>query len=401
MKHILLVGGVKDLHEKIKKLPLRFTLLMSKEKFNPTFFPSAEKILIMDFTKENEIVELIKFIHERDPFESVICMYEKEQPLACKLSKHLGVLNTSHYASYSTLNKQILRQILNDNDISKVYFKVCYDKKQLQSFSLSNGFPFILKPLGDWASTGVNKVNSVQQMNSLIDELEKQKLELSFPVLAEEFLSGKEVSVETFTINDKHILINITEKLLQNNTFIEIGHNIPYYLSNEIMVEIKDIVEKALDLINHKFGPAHTEVIITTDGPKIVESHTRPGGDEICHLIKNCTGIDIVDLMLDYQLNEISESTVPEFVFNRYSSIRFFDSPPGRIVSIAGVEEVHELSGVVSIHFFRREGDLIKPYKNSWDRIGYVILVGNTMEEIENVYKLVKNLIVIKVDEVV
>lgn len=43
-------------------------------------------------------------------------------------------------------------------------------------------------------------------------------------------------------------------------------------------------------------GPSHTEIMVTSEGPKIVEIGARLGGDFITsHLVKYATGIDIIE----------------------------------------------------------------------------------------------------------
>ena len=50
-------------------------------------------------------------------------------------------------------------------------------------------------------------------------------------------------------------------------------------------------------------GPAHVEMIVTAQGPKMVELGARMGGDCITtHLVPLSTGIDMVKATIDISL---------------------------------------------------------------------------------------------------
>ncbi|WP_162265487.1 hypothetical protein [Abyssisolibacter fermentans] len=72
---------------------------------------------------------------------------EKEQGIACRISEVLNLLNTSSLASHLTRNKHQLKELLNENNISKVNYAVYYRKEQLVNFGLMHGFLFIVKLL--------------------------------------------------------------------------------------------------------------------------------------------------------------------------------------------------------------------------------------------------------------
>jgi len=396
-RNVLVVGGIKDLHKKIIERGYSITSLMSKENYKTSFIQHSESVLIQDFNKPEEILDLIKSIHERNIFEGVLCFYEKEQPLACYLAKELGLLHTTEKAANIALNKHLLRKMLNENGLSYVEFKVCNDVSDILNFLEYTEQPSIIKPVRDTASSQVYLVKNKNDLNALLE-----KSDIKFPVLVEEYLEGIEISVESFTINGEHEIINMTQKELAADSFVEIGHLLPYSISNKVDLEVFNTVKRALDLINHTFGPAHTEIKITDNGPKIIETHTRPGGDLIFELIEITTGINLIDLSIDYQISNLfSEDTLPKFKHNCLSSIKFFHSPTkGTILDIQGIDRIKDLSNVEKVVFNSNKGDSVSLLRNSGDRIGYVILKGNSSQEINNVWEKIKEIIKINIERI-
>ena len=60
--------------------------------------------------------------------------------------------------------------------------------------------------------------------------------------------------------------------------FVEVGHSMRSTLPNKMQDEICSVVDKALVALGVDNSPAHSEVIVTRDGPKIVEVGARMGG---------------------------------------------------------------------------------------------------------------------------
>lgn len=91
---------------------------------------------------------------------------------------------------------------------------------------------------------------------------------------------GPEVSVETLTVNGECNVIQITDKITTGAPhFVEMGHTQPSQLpenTKQKVAQLAKLANRAIGIIN---GPSHTEIIVTNEGPKIVELGARLGGD--------------------------------------------------------------------------------------------------------------------------
>ncbi|MFE9631400.1 acetyl-CoA carboxylase biotin carboxylase subunit family protein [Streptomyces sp. NPDC006463] len=76
---------------------------------------------------------------------------------------------------------------------------------------------------------------------------------------------------------------------------VELGHVLPAPLDPAAREAVEAHVTRVLDALGVEFGPTHTEIVLTDDGPRIIETHLRVGGDEIFNLAKDATGVDMID----------------------------------------------------------------------------------------------------------
>jgi biotin carboxylase len=157
--------------------------------------------------------------------------------------------------------------------------------------------------------------------------------------------------------------------------------------------KIKDLACRAVKAVGIDNGPAHVEIMLTKEGPKMVELGARMGGDCITtHLVPLSTGVDMIKATMDICLGQTPD-IAPKF--QKGSAIRFFDVPCGTITAIDGVEEAKAIPGVQEIAFTKQVGDTVGEIGASGDRVGFVIAQTDTPEDAENTCK--KALEVIKI----
>lgn len=125
----------------------------------------------------------------------------------------------------------------------------------------------------------------------------------------------------------------------------------PSALASATLSAVAAMVHHFLDAIGHTYGPAHTEIIISDDGPVIVESPTRTGGDRIFEMVELAVGVN----MFDAPCMALPARSRGQTARRRDS----LPSPPtGRITAIDGVDAATMLPGVVRCDF-KRHANLI------------------------------------------
>lgn len=164
-------------------------------------------------------------------------------------------------------------------------------------------FPIIVKPTDRSGSRGITKLDSIEGLKEAIVYAKDQGFEKK--VLVEEFVKGKEYSVECISWKGKHFLLAITEKFTTGSpSFIETGHIEPANILEETKCDVKNIVFHALDSLKIENGASHSELKIDNKGRiSIIEIGARMGGDCIgSHLVEISTGIDFLKAVIDIAL---------------------------------------------------------------------------------------------------
>ena len=231
-------------------------------------------------------------------------------------------------------------------------------------------YPCITKPTDNAGSRGVMLVNSREELEAALAYSSENGR--SGTVIVEEYMVGPEVSVEVIVWQGTPHVLQITDKLTTGAPhFVEMGHSQPSRLAQADQEKIRDLACRAVKAVGIDNGPAHVEIMLTKDGPKMVELGARMGGDCITtHLVPLSTGIDMIKATMDICLG-LTPDIEPKF--QKGSAIRFFDVPCGTIKAIEGVEEAKAIPGVQEIAFTKQVGDTVGEIGASGDRAGFVI----------------------------
>lgn len=290
----------------------------------------------------------------------------------------LGLAGITYDTAIRATDKGEMIKVFQKNDVAHPWYFLLQNINGLNDIVDKITFPCICKPVDNAGSRGVVLIETKEHLQSSI--------EYSFfhsrknGVIIEEYLKGKEVSVEVLVIDGEIHILQITDKLTNGAPhFVEMGHSQPTQLDIGSINSVEKLARKAVKAIGINSGPAHVEIMLTEEGPKMIELGARMGGDCITtHLVPLSTGIDMVEATIKIALGESVEVTSR---LSKGAAIRYFPEQRGRIKRITGIEDAAISRGVKEVRFNRNVGDFVNEVGSSVDRIGYVISQANSPQE--------------------
>jgi len=241
-------------------------------------------------------------------------------------------------------------------------------------------FPVIIKPRDAFSSRGVFRCRSLEEVLSYVDI--SRRFASAGDILIEEFIHGREYSVEAITFRGETTIIQFTEKFITPYPrTVETGHLQPAGLTDEERESIAEVVVRALKSLGIENSASHTEVMLTAEGPKVIEVGARLGGDFIAsYLTRSSTGVS-----MDRAAIQVALGIAPDLHGDRsdYSMISFIELPEGkRVVRVHDTGDIAAMPGVVFARLFIRPGDITEPVTHSAQRAGCVIVAGSSREEV-------------------
>lgn len=296
---------------------------------------------------------------------------------AASSAKLLGLPGPNPDAIKICQNKYRQRTILREFHIGVPKFETANFYDEAIEVAEKIGFPVIVKPIQGSGSSGVRLCHNIVQLQEhmsglLLQQTNKRGIPMQPGVLIEEFMEGDEFSIETFGTT----IVGITKKYVSNPpNFVEVGHDFPAVLNEETAVEIRQSVLAALKALDLEWGPIHTEIKLTNQGPMVVEVNPRLAGGFIPELVRLATGVDLISQTIRLASNRTTS------LFRhceRYVSIRFIiPQGNGTLESVSGVDEAKMKDEIVDVQLYSSPGTKIQKRGDFRDRVGHIIAQGS------------------------
>lgn len=284
------------------------------------------------------------------------------------VASHMGLISNPEEYTETCTNKFKMRQCFIQHGIPSPKFTLVDAEN---NYSI-NGFrfPLIVKPTDRSGSRGVEKIKDPCQLEKAIHRATKDSF--TGEAIIEEFVTGREVSVETISFEGHHYILQITDKVTTEAPyFVELEHHQPSTLPNNIQDRIRVLVPQALNALHVRYGASHSELKITEDNEiKFIEIGARMGGDFIgSDLVRLSTGYDFLQGVVDVALGTF---VVPQLTEHKYSGVYFLCEETKHLLPL--IENWRNYPAFVKGEI---TDNVLRHVEKSADRSGYVIYQAN------------------------
>lgn len=368
----LMILGASDLQLPAIRKAKEMGLYVGVIDYNPAAIgiPFADEYFNVSTIDEEGVFKAAKAFNADGIMTLATDMPMRAVAYACE---KLGLVGISYDSALKATDKAAMIKAFQVNNVDHPWYFVIENFERLEVERKKFVYPCICKPTDNSGSRGVILVN---HESDLLDAIEyAAHNSRTGTVIIEEYLQGNEVSVEIIVYQGKVHVLAVTDKLTTGAPhFVEMGHSQPSQLNPDSLSHIKLLASRAVKAIGIENGSAHVEIMLTDDGPKMIELGARLGGDCITsRLVPLSTGIDMVMAAIDISLG-IEPTLIP--IFAKNSAIRYLKPPAGIIQGVFGIEKAKAIAGVVEIVLSKGKGDLIGDISSSLNRVGYVIAQG-------------------------
>ena len=154
------------------------------------------------------------------------------------------------------------------------------------------------------------------------------------------------VSVESVAVGGTYLHLAVTDRFPLAPPALETGMMLPSGLRPDQTAAVVTAADDALRALAFEHGLAHVEVMLTADGPVIIEVNARAGG-AVPYLMALAGGVDLIGIAGRAALGRLPDAA-PRF--ERHALFVAPQHPVGvQIVEVAGLDQVSGLSGVRAV----------------------------------------------------
>ena len=398
MAHVLVLelpgGNDFDILEAILARGDTFTFLTSdlagyqaQPALAPVLAQAVECLECPGFVYE-EVEAALTMRHERQVYEALICIVDIRIVAAARLAKRLGLRFLNPAIAALSRDKFSVRQKLEASGIPQAGYRLATCEDEIMAAIEELGFPVLIKPCDGYASQNIAVIEGPDDLEpwiSPVPYIAAQAMDYGLGVqsnqrfIVERYLTGDFIGCDTMSIDGRHHLVGINEKLMcpPPSFAIKGGCFLP---AAPEMERIKDYAFSCLDAVGFDFGAAHIEMMITSDGPQLIEINPRLVSAKIPRLmsygLRRPVYADLISLHLD-DTTFLNVENDGHFAVNRW----IMADSRGQLtrVTLPGWTDPR----VRCFEILKKEGDHVGPPLENIDRIGYVITTAATRAQAE------------------
>lgn len=388
---ILIMGGgllTVPMYKACKRLGLK--ILGFEWRLDTPGLAFADDVIHVNLKDIVDVREKAKLAGEKHPIGGVVTCGADIEVAVAAAAETLGLPGIPLEVANTCNDKSAMRKKLSEADIDNTLWAEVRSKEEAVYAAGQIGFPCFIKPVDNCGSRGCRPVHSTSDILEWWEELTSFSVNGERRALLEEYIDGPRQTVEMvvykgeihlLSIIDTHYIYEEPERYPYGQWPVETGLNTTA-LPIETQDELFEYSKRVVRTIGVDWGPVKVDTTITNSGFKTIELTARLSGGFHCQYATPIAyGTDEITAVAKLAMGEPLDRNLIEHRYERASVVQAIFPNPGKIISISGVEEALSLQGVKEVIFFRNIGDMVPAYRNSTDRVGFVIAGGEDLDE--------------------
>lgn len=311
--------------------------------------------------------------------EFVIAATEASVDIAAMIREQFKLTGTPLSITNILHNKNQMKLEALKHNIPITKFQLIGEKDTAESLVEKLGLPLVVKPVADSGARGVMVLKSLEQV----------KAHAKIGLLAEAFVQGAEVSVETLIQNGVPIFHNITDYLHQWKKSL-----VPATLDPNLEQEIISINDQVIAGFGVKNGMTHAEFYLTQNGPVFGEMAVRPPGGYYMELIEYAYGFNPWQTYVELETGATPEPLPVKA--KKYACVLMIHPEAGIVDEISGLEHLESLKEVEIFTFKVEPGSVVSERDSTSSEVGHVLMSADSRETLLASLKTIEDSLVIK-----
>jgi biotin carboxylase len=201
--------------------------------------------------------------------------------------------------------------------------------------------------------------------------------EPSETVIVQEQVTGTEYAVDTVSAAGKHVLAHLIRyrktSADERMTVFDYTEFMPF--DSRQHGELLQYASQTLDALGIRWGAAHSEIMLTAAGPRLIETGARMCGGPVLGLARAATGSSQLERVMEAYLDGEIRTTQYDF---RQTVVPVFLIAPvsGVLCNVEILDKLRTLPTHLATHVWKNNGDYVERTVDFDTTLGIVALAG-------------------------
>ena len=380
MGYIIILGASlsqKPVYLEAKKLRLKIVGI--DKNLNSPCKKYCHNFIFESFKNTKACIQQLKKLNVK--FSGIVTFGAEASIEVATIAKYFNLNSVKPKVAKWTTYKSLRSKRLNDKRVLIPKFLVL---KKIEN-KLKFKFPFIVKPVDSSGSRGVSFVkNKVEYLKAF---KEAQRVSLKKEVIVEEYIKGKELSIEGFVLNKKLFVTGIADRYYLDikktqPSIVEFMGVMPSKINIQLADKVNSVFNKSIKALEIDGGPVKGDLIIKKNNVYVLEIASRTSTAFAAEMQRYSSGINLPKILVLWSIGKKIEKKLIYKNCKNFISHRYLNHKPGKIIKMDGLKESRNSKGIKILKMLKKvkKGDFLDKI-NYMNRILYVISCSNDYQK--------------------
>ncbi len=356
-------------------------------------FSVADESCCCDITKPEEILQAARK-YQIDGIAT--CCMDVGLRSQGYVASMLGLPGPNWEGAQICTDKSRMKQAFQQEKVKTAAYAKVYSRDDLEKVCETLRFPVIIKAVDQMGGRGIARCDTrealLEAYPSTMSATDKDYC------IVEEFLTGTMFGVEAMVEQGRPVyFLPVGDELHRKNPFFLMGHWTPCEELRPYRAQIQEQIERVIRAYGVVSSPMNFDMMLLDGEIYVIEATMRAGATCLPELVGLHFGVNYYEMLIRLCMGE------------RVG--QYFQRPEGERVPVIVKQLEADAAGIVEavipgtavggdlvdLSFNIKRGDTVRLMENGRDRIGQVIVKGDTMESCEALLAEVLERIQIKV----
>lgn len=394
-KHLVVfsTGGPKKvfIFQRLRELGCYITILNDERNWAVEY---ADEFLVVNRNDYAECLRVVKEINRKRKIDGIITFWNDDVLLCSKLAGEMGLVGLPYEKAKICKNKFLFREMCRQYGIPTPKYSYIKSPEDIAFVKENFQFPVVAKPAWGDSSAYVVKVDSIEELEPIIDYIRTNNvtdknvydstisLSEEKQILIEEYIDGEEVDVNGVIQNGRLKIYSVADNdKTEEPFFIETGFSMPSNLPEDEQKALIEQIDRIFEVMGIENACFQFEAKSTPNGPVPIEVNLRMGGDETYFFTKNVWGIDIIENYVKMVMGIRIEVNFPDEPLTYCAGEDFLSEHSGVLAELDIDEKLHKLKYLDQFVFIKKVGDPVLVPPEGYEYLGWISVTGDNMVE--------------------
>jgi len=301
-------------------------------------------------------------------------------PVLGRIVDELGLHGPSGSSARMSADKTLMKRAFQKHSVPTAEFEIVGSLTDARHASRRIGFPLIVKASDSSGSRGVTRVDAGDGLDAAWSRA--WAVSRNGLIVVERCLEGVEFGAQAFVTGDEVVAVFAHNDTVTAPPFqTPVGHSLPANLTSSQLANLHGVVCRAVRALAIRDAVCNVDLMLADGEIQVLEIGARMGATCLPENVSVFTGLDVYGHLLQLALGQVPAVRATQEQPN--ASLLLRSNTSGIVQDVFVPEAVSAHPAVIALQIDAKQGDRVKAFQVGPDRIGHVVVKGDSAARAE------------------